>query len=275
MKNILVAALLTTPLFFGNAQASPVTVDGTFLSFNTWLPDPAVGIPPSRMNGSLLNIDSSQSTPVSDLYGLNWYKGETTNFATSTTKLDFSIDSAGISYYSNSFEFIPNSTPTNVNKGDIFKLGTFRYTNGDWHPQTDITFSLTTHSSDTLLDGHSFTGTIRLTTNSVSTYDPEAQADYFSIVERPDLGSVRVYDKDFQPSNAPGWIGEVDFYAKIGSLIPTGFVAKNSATFLNPSVSASLTNPVPEPETYAMLLSGLGLIAMLRRTKRKSKITKL
>jgi hypothetical protein len=102
-------------------------------------------------------------------------------------------------------------------------------------------------------------------------FDPYEEADFFYVMERPDLGSARVFDLYRLPPGItpPGNVGLFGFKGEIGSLIPTGFVALNDAGFTTPSIQTGPLNPIPEPGTYAMLFAGLGLLGFLSRHRKQ------
>lgn len=181
----------------------------------------------------------------------------------------------------NAFEFIPNAAPSDVVLGQTFTLGTFRYTNGQWFPRADIAFSLTTHSTDDALDGKTFFGTIRLVSTTVRNYapfNPYDEADFFYLLDNPSLGSARVFeaanfDTSLQPSGNPGNTGDFALTGFIGSLHPNGFVPLGAAGFTTTSIVggpvdlSTIHLAIPEPETYAMLLAGLGLLGVVAHRK--------
>ena len=105
--------------------------------------------------------------------------------------------------------------------------------------------------------------------STVFPIDPYAEADFFYLVGRTDLGSARVFDRFYQPPTNPGYSGSFEFKGYIGSLVPTGFVALNSAGFTDASVQPGLSNPIPEPGTSAMLLAGLGLLGFASRHRKQ------
>ena len=266
-----VAALLAFSAgMAGPSSASPVTVDGTFLSFTSWMLDPTVRT--SFVNG----IELTSSGIVAGTFrGNTYFMSKPVVFPTETptTNIDFTYAAAGFTPpnpFPNAFTFTA-APEADVIVGETFQLGTFTYTNGQWFPEADIRFSLITSSRrDLALNGQSFLGTLHLvaTEPGIFPFVPDAEADYFYVLERPDLGSARVYEQNRQPPGNPGNVGSFAFNGRIGSLIPTGFVALDSAGFTNSSILPAL-DPVPEAETYAMLLAGLGLLGFMARRRRK------
>lgn len=169
----------------------------------------------------------------------------------------------------NGITFTP-SAALDVQAGASFSIGTFTLTNGAWFsndpganliPDSDFGFSVTTHSSDASLDGHTFSGTLRfvVTSPAESVASAESDADYFYLVERPDLGTLSVYES-LDPLGQPqalGNTGTIDLRVRIGSLIPVGLTDATGAAFVGA--------PVPEPASAALWLGGLGLLALGRR----------
>ena len=251
----ILAIALTTCFTSLAAQATPVTVDGTFTSFTSWIFDPSVRI--SYANGIPL---TSSGTVVGDNGAIPFYASETINFTTPTTSLVFNYDLTTFpTALVNSFQLTPGGA--DVAPGQPFRLSTFTFTNGFWFPQAEVGFRLTTHSADLALDGKTFDGTLRLI--SVSTddgSDPYAEADYVYVRELPSLGSMRVFDKFYQPPGDPGFSGDFAINGYIGSLVLTGLDSVNAAGFTNPSIEPQL---VPEPSSISLLM--VGLIAFVRR----------
>ncbi len=237
---VLVAMLVLAVVAVDAARAAPVTVDGTFLSFTSSI----FTFRPASVNGISLTTPGT-TTIIDPNTGSTQYLSDPVFFTGPTTRLDFQYDPP-LSGLLNSFEWIPNTA--DVNFGDEFQLGTIRYTNGQWFYHVDIGFTLTTHCAapcaDPRLDGQIFSGTIRLLVNQDVTlpFDPDEEADFFFLWD-PDplsplrlVGSCRVYDVFRQPPSNPGNVGECALLGRIGSLIPTGFVALNSAAFTHPSI---------------------------------------
>ena len=258
----------------GNASATPVTVTGTFTSFTSDMADSAVA---PVVNGvSLTSSGSSGST------GFN-YTSNPVIFSSPTTRLDFIRNppiTPGV-WPVNAFEFIPNAGSSDVVSGQTFSLGTFRYTNGQWFPRADIGFTLTTHSAEPSFDGITLSGTMRLISTSVgdvAPFNPYDEADFFYLLDNPSLGSARVFEAanfhtSLQPSGNPGNTGDFALTGFIGSLHPNGFVPLNAAGFTTRSIVggpvdlSTIHPPIPEPESYAMLLAGLGLLGVVAHRK--------
>ena len=253
------------------AQAAPVTVTGAFTSFSSWMFDPSVR--DSLVNGVAL---TSSGTVVGSNGSINYYQSNTMTFAVPTTSFDFRYGLAGFTPplpILNGFSYAGGAG--NVGLGQDFSLGTFDYTNGQWYPHADIGFQLTTHSSDATLDGHTFAGLLHLV-STTGDGSPDSEADYFYVTELngtlvSGMNSARVYELLLQPAGNPGNVGSFALMGHIGSLDPTGFVALNSAGFTNASLDPPLALAVPEPETYSLLLAGLGLVTFVARRKRQKR----
>lgn len=253
------------------AQAATVTVNGEFLSF---ISDMGIG---AYVNG--MPLTSSGAPGSQPGYQLS----NPVYFTSGTTSVSFRYDPAiQPSALVNSFQYAGNTE--NVNVGDTFRFGTFTFTNGQWFPRVDIAYRLTSASADPALNGHVFEGTLRLisvsagslifpqpgddqaTRDAIQLLNAQNEADYFYILERPDLGSVRVYDKYRQPPGDPGFAESFALYGRIGSLVPTGWVALGGAGFTDPSVEPQLSPPsVPEPGTFGLFGIALLGLAIVRR----------
>lgn len=248
-----------------------VSITGGFTSFKAalspYFPD---GNGEINYGGNTYPLAVDPSAPV--VYYSNnpevYPQSTTVSLPQDTSSVSFNYPVTGVSN-PNVASFTP-TTETLVAKGDVFKVGTFTLTNGFWYPQAEIGFSITTHSAVAALDNHTFTGFLDFKVSNPSDplllTDPEAQADYFYLSDASggaltSLGSVRIYEQSIQPASHPGNTGTVDLYAKIGSLIPMYFANPSSGAFLSTSLDPVLnTTPVPEPDTYAMMLAGLGVM---------------
>ncbi|SFU76087.1 hypothetical protein [Nitrosospira multiformis] len=240
------------------ADAGLVTVSGEFLTFSASSVVMQYG---PTVNG----VSLTQSDPGSN-------RIDTLDLAPGTSQVDFTYFNSTHPFYFNSFAFTP-AQPADIAAGDTFSLGTFTFTNGIGFQETEITFKLTTHSSDPELDNHIFTGTMHLVVNAGTT-DPHLAADYFFIAERPDLGSARVFDGAFQPPHNPGNTGTFDFYGRIGSLIPMEFVATNDAGFVSPKIGPLLPTDIPAtaipvPGSGILILTGLAALFLSRQSRNK------
>ena len=184
-----------------------------------------------------------------------------------TSKIEFPVSRQNPTFLTNTFAFTPGD-PANVSAGDIFKLGSFTFTNGTWFDTIQLAFSLTTHSANPTLDNHVFSGTMNLIVNPNVAGDPYLSADYFYIAERPDLGSVRVFERLIQPAGNPGFTGTADIYGEIGSLIPTSFANPSGGAFLSPSIETDpMVGTTPEPGSFCLMAMSLACVAFVARAK--------
>lgn len=285
VRQLATAVLIAGMGLVGNAAATPVTVTGTFTSFTSDMAVPPIPPvdpvpPPPVVNGVSLTPSGSSGS------SFRYLTSNPVIFSNPTTRLDFIRNPPGTSgvWPTNALEFIPNAGPSDVEPGQTFTLGTFRYTNGQWFPRADIAFSLTTHSADAGLNGVTFSGTMRLVSTSVADeapFNPYDEADFFYLLDNPSLGSSRVFEAanfhpSLQPSGNPGNTGDFALTGYIGSLVPNGFVPLNAAGFTTPSIVggpvdlSTIHPPIPEPETYAMMLAGLGLLGFFARRRRQN-----
>ena len=169
----------------------------------------------------------------------------------------------------NAVSFTP-SAAQDLQAGSIFSVGTFSVTNGSWfgnsaseniYPDTDIGFSVTTHSSDPRLDGFSFSDTLRFVVTAPDSPSATSQqdADYFYFVGHPELGTISVFESTDPQGNpqALGHTGTVDLQVRIGSLNPTALVNASGAAFVGDQASN-----VPEPGTTGLWLAGLAALGL-------------
>ncbi|MCU0246796.1 MAG: PEP-CTERM sorting domain-containing protein [Bryobacter sp.] len=196
-------------------------------------------------------------------------------FQTPPSTVSFSPTQYGAAYGNyNAFTWVAPSSSTQVLPGHIFRFGRLNFTNGSYYYMTEIDIRLQAVCTGTVnqcanFGPHEFTGTIRLISNS-GDGTPSNEADQFFIVQRPDLGSVFVYDIDYQPLANPGSTGSIFLNGYIGSLVPTGFEAANGAAFLGSSIpedpnQGGGTGEVPEPSTLLLALGGIALLAWRRK----------
>jgi len=250
-----------------------VTISGRLTTFQSALSADAL-FPDGNgtLNGSALVIDASKP-PVTYPGSTTLFKqSQTVALAQNTTRVQFEYTSEIGNGVQNVIEFSA-AGPATVDVGDRFKVGTVTYTNGFWYPFARVGLELTVASPVPALDGHSFAGSIVVAVSSPEPFvpDPVSNADYFYL-EGPSgaldtLGSVRVYEAHVQPTGNPGNTGTVDLYAVIGSLIPVGFENASPAAFLSPSLDP--LPAVPEPSTYASMLAGLGILALVRHLRKR------
>lgn len=263
-----------------NASAAPASVTANFSLFTLGGYFPGNGPDQNGLilNGQTINICGSDPTCTSAL--------------TDPTSVKVGLSGSSVSFgYSaggqmNEFSFTGNTTEV-AGSGiqNQFKLGSISFTNGGFYPLSFLDFTLTTHSIDSSLDNHTFSGRIRLDVNIPPPSTPEQNADYFTIQDTQgntlnNLGSVRVYEAEgagFCPPNFPANqacdVGSVDLIGHINSLHLDSFTNPTGGAFLNSSTTSVLapSNSIPEPST--LLLSGLCLAALgaVRRYRPQSK----
>jgi len=156
-------------------------------------------------------------------------------------------------YDVNTISFLPNTA--DVEKNEVFQLGTLRVQNGNWFAAagggtgiTEIGFTITTSSTDSEFDGHTFSGALMYETMM------GLAPDQYWIKDHLEYGVFTV--EDYPNTN----VGTIDLNGYIASLHVTDFS--------NPTGGAVLVSSVPEPETYSMILAGLGLVCVAARRRR-------
>ena len=263
-----------------SVQATEVSFSGGFTSFRGTLATPTSGRYFSSVHTDIngVRVYADKALPGAqagfDTFRLGWLK----NF----NLLDAGGDPIPTVDFSRILFNTPNpnvlgfkwSAPLDLQVGDLFKVGTFNFTNGSWfanspsenvYPDTDFGFTVTTHSRDPALDGHTFTDTLRF--HVTAPFDPntpvEDDADYFSFVGNTALQTFRVLEaKDLQGNPTIGNTGTVDLMVKIGSLIPVALGNPTGAAFIGAQVSA-----VPEPSEGALVLAGLAVLLAARTSR--------
>ncbi|HEX2542422.1 MAG TPA: PEP-CTERM sorting domain-containing protein [Caldimonas sp.] len=246
------ALSLVALLGAAGAAAAPVTVTGGFTSFST---SAGFGMGAATLNGAPLCPTAGCSTslgPVSE------------TFATPLSSVVFEV----IGTPSNEVRFTP-AGPVEVSgtgPSHVFLLGTLLFTNGLGSAlDASFGFTLTTHSPAAALDNQTVSDTLRMTvtTNDFAVGTPAQNADFvwfMSDITSP-LGSLRAFELQDSPTGTNTATAKVFGY--IDSLHLSGF-ADATGGFIDPGIDLQPTAAVPEPETYALMLAGLGLLGLAR-----------
>jgi PEP-CTERM motif-containing protein len=229
------------------------------------------------MNGELFGLgdfDSSLGTFTAETivnselrFQYQAFRG-TRTFASDTTQVDFfnRIDN-----YNTSISFTAAET-SDYAIGEEFQLGTLSITNGDWFWDPDwaeFTFTVMASSETAGLTDQTFSGTLRmLSTNDSDCFSPEQRADVFYIEEKPEFGSMRIFEYNpdmdvFDGDNT----GSIEIWGAFGSLDLVEFRNPTAGVFLNDSIEAEPAPAVPEPST--ILLFGLGILGLAGISRKK------
>lgn len=272
-------------------QAAPVTLVGGFMSYSgpAWTHTYTEPVPTqistsfSQNGGPTIVLTPSQSLPgdpdgsfANAGIGLGTIDFTNGGLAPPASQIDFWVDYGGYPDTYNRVAFTPAASQA-VQSGEEFRIGTFTFANGGWfgvlpysggiysYPESEFHFTVTTSSADATLNGHTFEGTVRLyISGHTVTATPADDADYFYFLERPDLGYVGAYETYNLPLGGSN-VGSIDLYGKIGSLVPTRF-ANAQGVVLGEQLPG---NSVPEPQTWALLMAGLGIVGAMRKRRDK------
>jgi len=171
---------------------------------------------------------------------------------------------------------------SNVAIGQSFVLGTLTYQNGFWYgggetaafnTPTNFGFTIHTVSPDGPAFNQTLSGTLRNAIHSVpndggllpANYQAEADWVYMTGANVSlTMGALRVYDDCCKPGGATN-SGSVQILARFNSLDIDAFGQVSGGGFVTTSVAP--LPAVPEPETWAMLLAGLGVTGALARRR--------
>jgi hypothetical protein len=278
----LLARPLAVLVLAGAAQADPVSITGGFTQYIGPVEQPSALGYQSVFGRFGYTLPAS---PTEAIPGLDYaytrgigqgYVGLTGAFTAPAPSVEFYRDRAIDPPVHNRIEFAPTQA-ADVQVGDVFKLGTFSFTNGDWlgdFPDGRFLFQMQTLSSTPALNNHVFNGSLNfhITTGCSADYqtcstDPDANADYFYVEGHPEFGYIGVYETAFLPA-AGSNTGSIDLYGKIGSLIPTGFANAQGVGLLADIPQVNNLPAVAEPSPALLFLGGMATLALTRRRLR-------
>jgi hypothetical protein len=273
-SGLLLAALtLLTPVVAH--AAATVTLTGELTSFKSALSAYAED-GDGTLNGMPLLIDTTlPKVQYSDGDSTQYPQSQTVTLPSGTSSVQFEYTSGIASGPNPNRISFTAAGPSDVNVGDVFKVGTLSFTNGFWYPYASVGLTIQTHSLDPALNNMTFVGNINVKVSSPVPFypEPESNADYIYLSDANGpltaLGSARVYEKAFQPAGNPGNEGSVNLYARIGSLVPVRFGNPSPGIFLSTSLDPMTTPAVPEPSSWLMAISGLMLLKVGATRRRR------
>jgi hypothetical protein len=248
------AAFALSLASMGALYATPVTISGGFTGYNGYV---------GGYNPSLVTYFNGQNVTASSGCDATSSAPYSATFA-STQSISFTSTLNGTSLGDNLVQFTPSS-PQDV--GGLFQqflLGTITYTNGNWYGSTaDFALSLTTSSSDPLLNGSVFNGTLHLTItpNDLLHNTPQQNADCLSFTGFSNIQPFCVYESVDSPTGTN--TGSVQLYGMIDALVPTQFSNATGGGFVGSGATT------PEPMSVFLTGAGLALFAFARRRARR------
>jgi len=232
MAKLLSASLLTLGVAFAmpSAVAQTASQTITFVQHGFWFDD---GAPSSFFIASGVGYTTGLGTYS---YDTEWNWVEVYNGYRSVREATGSLAAAGNHPYNPLMEGTFASS-----SGEFFSLDSL-WLAGAWG---SMTLSITGYANGAVI-------------NTAAIYvDMAAQEYFFSGFEGIDSFSITVGD-DFEP--------DPSFYGFSGMQHPNPFLEMASSTWALGGIT--ITTAVPEPETYAMLLAGLGVVGAIARRRR-------
>lgn len=280
MRLLSVLLMISTP---SAALAASGTVNFSFTGYEGPYAFVQQGADPQNPANQLLVGEINGAVPAfagvaPDGFGFDTVLG-TTGLSGQTATFVYN-DGASVA---NVISFTPSSF-TDVEIGETFVLGTIGFTNGQWFSgnvaagvslPAFFSFNLGTVSATPGFT-QSIAGQLVVTTNQTIPQDcttlagQQNQADFVSIgssAATGPLGTLRVFDLGCKAASVSN-SGTIQLLGRFGSLELVGLANPGGGGFFAPGTGTGPIGGIPEPDSWALLITGFGLTgAVLRRCR--------
>jgi hypothetical protein len=193
--------------------------------------------------------------------------------------VSFSYDSGSTGLQTQNVISFTLGPTANVVVGQKFLFGTFNFTNGVWFGSADVAFTMTSVSTDSQLNNHTFQDTLHMQLNPFNPTNPQAGADDIYLVGQPctatnttgcHMSVYELFDSPILPrtdgvSNA----GSIELFGMISSLDPLELKNPTGGMFLTDGNGDVLQDPraTPAPPALLLFISGLVMLAVGARRR--------